>query len=288
MTSPRAAAEWARGIRSKQGTVGFIPTMGALHVGHLELVRKSVAENDATCVSVFVNPLQFDSTADFEDYRRDLKQDAELLETTGCDVVFTGELTDFFPEMKGDPTDSDLIESVDPGIRGVGLEGEHRSGHFEGVATIVKRLFQLIEPNRAYFGEKDFQQTLVVKELSRALGFPDIIVVPTYREPSGLAYSSRNERLTESERGVATSLSRGLFAAREAWAEGERDADQLLSKINDELDSPLLEVEYVELRDPLRWELGALSGQLQTARALVAARVGDVRLIDNLALHSVQ
>ena len=258
--------------------------MGALHDGHLQLVRESVRENDRTCVSIFVNPLQFGEAQDFENYPRALEQDAALLANADCDVLFTGELVQFFPEMGSDPSRTDLIREVDPGPRALGLEGEHRSGHFEGVATIVSRLFELVQPTRAYFGEKDFQQTLVVEDLARAHGSPEICVVPTSREDSGLAYSSRNARLSDEEREVAASLSRGLFSARDAWRKGERNAESLVALIRDELQNPQLSVEYVELRDPAKWERGALVGQLTTARALVAADLGPARLIDNLAL----
>lgn len=283
-TEPNAAAKWAEECRQSGESIGFIPTMGALHDGHLQLVKESVRENDRTCVSVFVNPLQFGEAQDFESYPRTLDRDAALLASAGCDVLFTGELVQFFPEMDGDPSRTDRIREVDPGPRALGLEGEHRSGHFEGVATIVSRLFELIRPTHAYFGEKDYQQTLVVEDLARALGSPEIRIVPTFRDDSGLAYSSRNARLTDEEREVATSLSRGLFTARRAWQGGERNAERLVALIRDELSSPQLSVEYVELRDPSKWERGPLVGELTTARALVAADLGAARLIDNLAL----
>jgi len=282
--SPREAAEWASERVRAGESVGLVPTMGALHEGHLQLVRESVRENDATCVSVFVNPLQFDQGKDFASYPRNLERDAELVESVACDVLFTGALTDFFPELDGDASRWDRIESIDPGPRARGLEGEHRSGHFEGVATIVRRLFELIRPTRAYFGEKDFQQTLVVTDLAESMGAPVIRVIPTFREASGLAFSSRNARLSEQQRELATSLSRGLFSARDAWRGGERRADQLVACIRAELESPGLDVEYVELRDPDRWEAGALSGEVDAARALIAVDVGAARLIDNLRL----
>lgn len=258
--------------------------MGALHAGHLELVKQSELENDVTCVSVFVNPLQFEESEDFAKYPRDIEKDFALLASVGCDLLFTGELTQFFPELDGDPAHTERIQNVDPGPRACGLEGAHRNGHFDGVAKIVRRLFELIVPTRAYFGEKDYQQSLVVEDLARALGYPVIRRVPTFREPSGLAYSSRNARLSEAERDVAIQLSRGLFAARDAWRTGERNAEALTQRIRGEFKGPGLEVEYVELRDPARWEQGGLTGEVTAARALVAARLGGVRLMDNLDL----
>lgn len=280
---PAEAAAWCASERAAGRSLGFVPTMGALHEGHLELVRRAARENDVAAVSVFVNPLQFDDARDLAAYPRDLEGDALLLDGEGCGLLFTGTLASFFPEART-PAE---IEAVDPGPGAVGLEGEFRRGHFGGVATIVRRLFELTRPHRAYFGAKDFQQTLVVEHVARQLdGGPAIVVCPTSREPDGLARSSRNRLLGESVRERAPLLFRALSAARSAWSAGERDAEALAEVLRATLRHPEVELEYAEIRDPARWEDGEPRGSLTRARALVAARVGGVRLIDNLSLDA--
>jgi len=275
---PAEAARWSALVRASGERLGFVPTMGALHEGHLSLVRRALAENERACVSVFVNPLQFDDPRDFERYPRDLSADARLLEGAGCSLVFTGTLEQFFPELR----DAALVLR-DPGLPAQGLEGEHRPGHFAGVATICARLFELVRPRRAYFGEKDYQQCLVVSELARALGQPEIVVCPTSRDPDGLARSSRNRLLDAEQRERALSLSRALFAARAAWRAGERDPERLEALLAEELARGAVATEYAVVRDPRRFhELPR--APMARARALIAARVGAVRLIDNLAL----
>jgi pantoate--beta-alanine ligase len=284
LDSPAAAAEWCAGAR-RAGSLGFVPTMGALHAGHAALVRRAARQNDAACVSVFVNPLQFDDPRDLERYPRDLDGDARLLEGAGCALVFTGTLEQFFPEAP-DGSGGRPERLRDPGAWAAGCEGAHRPGHFAGVATIVARLFELVRPTRAYFGEKDFQQAMLVRELARELGYPEVVVCPTLRAPSGLALSSRNQRLSDAERERAAAISRALFAARELWRGGERDADALRGALLAVLEEGGIEPEYAELRDPERWSAGPARGRLARARALIAARVGPVRLIDNLSLDA--
>ncbi|QDU68219.1 pantoate--beta-alanine ligase [Engelhardtia mirabilis] len=276
---PTAARAWCEARRQEGRTLGFVPTMGALHEGHLELVRRAVAENDLACVSVFVNPLQFDDPADLSRYPRDFERDAELLQGAGCQMVFTGTLAGFFPES----ATAEGIESEPAGAAAEGLEGACRAGHFDGVATIVRRLFELVVPRRAYFGEKDFQQTLVVRAVAERLGYPQIVVCPTSRESDGLARSSRNLLLTPAERPLAVALSRALARAQSLFAAGERGVGVLRSAMHSELRE--LEVEYAELRDPERFERVPTDvDRLDRAQALVAARLGRVRLIDNLRL----
>jgi pantoate--beta-alanine ligase len=275
---PAAARRWCEARRAEGARIGFVPTMGALHEGHLGLVRAALAGNDLACVSVFVNPLQFDDPRDFERYPRDLEADARMLASAGCSMLFTGTLAQFFPESGGED-----VPLRDPGPAAEGLEGAFRPGHFAGVATICARLFEVVRPARAYFGEKDYQQCLVVQHLARALGFPEIVVCPTAREPDGLARSSRNQLLAPSERARATALSRALFAARAAWREGERDPARLEALLRSELGRADLALEYAEVRDPERFPERP-RGPLVRARALVAARLGRVRLIDNLDL----
>ena len=253
--------------------------MGALHEGHLELVRRAVAENDRALVSVFVNPLQFDDPSDLEAYPRDFAGDAARLAEVSCAMVFTGTLAGFFPGARG-PED---VAPVDPGPGALGLEGDARRGHFAGVAAIVARLFELVRPTRAYFGAKDFQQTLVVRHVARQMDGPRIVVCPTSRDPDGLARSSRNTRLSAEERRRALALSGALRATGRAWESGERDAQRLTRVLQGELESAGLRPDYAEVRDPGAWERGA-RGQLERGRALVAARVGPVRLLDNMPL----
>ncbi|MSR62290.1 MAG: pantoate--beta-alanine ligase [Planctomycetes bacterium] len=275
---PAAAERWCALVRARGETLGFVPTMGALHEGHLTLVRRALRENRHACVSVFVNPLQFDDARDFERYPRDLAADARLLAAAGASMLFTGELRQFFPAAQGG-----AVPCRDPGPDAQGLEGEFRPGHFAGVATIVARLFELVRPTRAYFGAKDYQQCRVVLHLARELGFPQVVVCPTSRDPDGLARSSRNQLLSPAERQRALALSRGLFAAHDAWRAGERDAARLEAVLAAELAREAVQVEYAEVRDPERFALRP-SGALPRARALIAARVGRVRLIDNLDL----
>lgn len=280
LQTPADARRWCAG----RTHLGFVPTMGALHEGHLELVRRAVRENDAACASVFVNPLQFGDAQDFERYRRDFAGDARLLDSAGCAMVFTGTLAGFFPgELRADGSlPSEAL--LDPGPAARGLEGEHRPGHFAGVATIVARLFDVVRPEHAYFGAKDFQQTLVVKDLARSIGAPQIVVCPTSREPSGLARSSRNERLSSAGRERATALVRALRAAREGWQKGVSGAAALRTCMYESLERDGVEIDYADVRDPEAWTPTEPVGSLERAIALVAARVEGVRLIDNLRL----
>lgn len=276
---PAAAADWCASARAGGAPLGFVPTMGALHAGHLGLVRRALAENGRACVSVFVNPLQFDDPRDCARYPRDLEADARLLASVGCSMLFTGTLAQFFPEVApGAP-----IPRRDPGPAALGLEGEYRPGHFAGVATICARLFECVRPTRAYFGEKDFQQCLVVQHLAGALGYPEIVVCPTSRDPDGLARSSRNLLLGAAERAQARALARALFAARAEWRAGERGSARLEARMAAELARAPLALDYAVVRDPLCFSEPARA-PLVRARALIAARVGSVRLIDNLDL----
>lgn len=280
LPDPDSARRWCAEQRAAGRTLGFVPTMGALHPGHVALVQRAVAENDLCCVSIFVNPLQFNDPADLSSYPKDFEQDARLLEDAGCHMVFTGTLAQFFPEAP----QLDRIRQRDPGPGAEGVEGAGRPGHFAGVATICERLFKVIGPARAYFGEKDFQQTLVVKDLAQAIGYPEIIVCPTVRDVSGLAWSSRNYLLAEHERQQAACLSRALFAARAAWRAGERNPARLRAVLLQELQVEGVQLEYAELRDPEDWNPLPPTAPMTRAQGLLAARVGKVRLIDTLRL----
>ena len=280
LPDPVSAQTWCNEQRAAGHSIGFVPTMGALHEGHLSLVRRAVLENDVACVSIFVNPLQFNDPHDLARYPRNFDDDAQQLDGAGCDMVFTGTLEQFFSNIE----DPNHVDKRDPGPTAQGLEGAGRPGHFAGVATICERLFNTVGPRCAYFGEKDFQQTLVVKDLTRQIGYPEIVVCPTAREPSGLAYSSRNVLLTDNERERAACISRALFSARHTWHQGEREAGKLRDVMLRELDVDGIHVEYAELRDPHDWRPEAPAGNLVRAQALIAAKIGKARLIDTLRL----
>jgi pantoate--beta-alanine ligase len=281
LESPAEARRWCEHARAGGASLGFVPTMGALHVGHLSLVERALAENDLACVSVFVNPLQFDEDGDLENYPRDWLGDARRLDAIGCSMVFTGSLAQFFEGELDASGDLPPERLVDPGPGARGLEGACRSGHFDGVATIVDRLFDVVVPSRAYFGQKDFQQSLVISDLARRRGTPEVVVCPISREASGLARSSRNERLDGPTRERAACLARALSAAALAWQAGERDVARLERDLGAALDLPGVELEYAAVRDSRAWTAEPPDGAPREAVALVAARFGEVRLIDN-------
>lgn len=264
--------------RAAEERVGFVPTMGALHDGHLSLLRRARDECGLVVLSVFVNPLQFAVGEDYREYPRDLAADSELAEKEGVDVVFTPDVTVMYPT-------SEPSTWVDPGPVGEVLEGAARPGHFRGVCTVVAKLFNMVGPCSAYFGEKDFQQLAIVRGMVRDLDFPvDIEAGPTVREPDGLAMSSRNAFLSTEERGAATCLFRALTRAAEVVAHGERDANVVRAEMAKVIGAePLARIDYVAV-------VGEGDGFTETdriegpARALVAARFGATRLIDNMRL----
>jgi len=268
----RVAAAKARKLR-----VGFVPTMGALHEGHISLVRRAREESGFVVVSVFVNPLQFAPGEDFARYPRRLDQDANLLAKAGADLLYAPDPGTFYPP--------DFSTSVE--VSGVteGGEGAARPGHFRGVATVVARLFLQVAPDTAYFGRKDLQQTAVIRRMTRDLDFPVAIsVLPTVREPDGLAMSSRNAYLSPGDRLLAAALPRALFAARELAAAGATDARTLEEETRSDLEKAGLAVDYVEAVDP---ETMARAARIGPGIALAAAvRVGKTRLIDNVLFDS--
>jgi pantoate--beta-alanine ligase len=249
--------------RAAGRTVGLVPTMGALHEGHASLIRRSVAECDVTSVTVFVNPLQFGPAEDLTTYPRDLDADVEVAGAAGAGVLFAPPVSEMYPEP---PTVTVHVAGEDV------LEGASRPGHFDGVATVVAKLFNLAGPCRAYFGEKDWQQLRVVRRLVQDLSFPVAVVgCPTVREPDGLACSSRNARLSPEERGAATVLYRALRCGVAARMAGERNPETVRRIMSDVvIEEPLVALDYAE----------ALPDRL-----LVAARVGSVRLIDNMSVR---
>ncbi len=260
-------------------TWGFVPTMGALHEGHLSLVRRARAECDRVAVSIFVNPIQFNNAADLATYPRTLERDCALLEAEQVDLVWAPDEAIMYPP--GFQTYVTVEEITRP------LEGAHRPGHFRGVTTVVAKLFNVVQPHRAYFGQKDAQQALVVKQMVRDLGFNlEIVVCPIVREADGLAMSSRNVRLNPTERTAATVLYRALSAAVAEWEAGQRDADHLRRTMSAVIATePLARAEYVSVADPETLE--ELHGEVQCALLSMAVFVGETRLIDNMTVGYV-
>ena len=257
--------------------VGFVPTMGHLHEGHLSLIRKGREESDILVVSIFVNPTQFGPGGDFKSYPRDLERDMELAEAEGVDVIFAPSVEEMYPggystfvEVEGYLTST--------------LEGESRPGHFRGVTTILARLFNIVSPDRTYFGEKDYQQALVVRKLVRDLNLnTEIVPLPTVREQDGLALSSRNSYLTTVERKAATVLYQSLLRAKEDIARGIRDATVISSHMEDLITGePLARVDYVAVIDPET--LRRVERVEKEVLVAVAAKIGQTRLIDNLRI----
>jgi pantoate--beta-alanine ligase len=260
--------------------LGLVPTMGFLHEGHLSLVHQARSECRSVAVSIFVNPSQFGPTEDLAAYPRDLPRDLRMLEGAGVDLVWTPSPETIYP--RGYQTWV-TVEEVSQG-----LEGERRPGHFRGVATIVAKLFNAIQPQRAYFGQKDAQQAAVIRRLTADLGFPiEIVVCPIVREPDGLAMSSRNTYLGPDERRAATVLHRALETARAAFASGERDADRLRQTMQHVLaGEPAAKVQYVSAADPET--LVELDGAIDAALLSMAVFIGKTRLIDNTVVsHDV-
>ncbi len=261
-------------VKAKGGKVGFVPTMGALHEGHLTLVKQCKAENDFCVVSVFVNPTQFNNAEDLEKYPRTPEQDCELLASVGCDLVFLPEVNEMYPEPDTRVFDFGELEKV--------MEGKMRPGHFNGVAQVVSKLFEMVAPDVAYFGEKDFQQVAIIRAMVRQLNSPvQIIQVPIVREESGLALSSRNMRLTPEQAREAVNISRSLFASKELMEESEVEdtASAVVAAINQ---IPSLEVEYFEIVDGDTLQPVKSWSDSDYIVGCITVFCGDVRLIDNI------
>jgi len=256
-----------------ESPLGFVPTMGYLHEGHLSLVRRARQECGSVAASIFVNPTQFGPQEDLAAYPRDLERDLGLLKAEGVDLVWTPMTATMYPE--GFQT----WVSVDELTRH--LEGKQRPGHFRGVTTIVAKLFNAVGPDRAYFGQKDAQQATVIRRMVADLNFPiEVVVCPIVREADGLAKSSRNTYLNEAQRKAATVLFRSLTAAVEAFESGQREAQTLRDTMSTVLaGEPLAEVQYVSVADPETLE--ELSGEIRRALLSMAVFVGETRLIDN-------
>jgi len=274
-------ASISRKLRRENKTVAFVPTMGALHEGHLALVKEARGASDVVIVSIFVNPEQFNDESDFSQYPRDLTADASLLAQYEVDYVFAPEEHEIYPPGFATYV---YVEGVSEG-----LEGASRPGHFRGVATVVTILLIAIRPDLAFFGQKDAQQVAVIKRLTADLGFEtEIVVVPTVREESGLALSSRNRILSEEERVKASVIYRGLREAKLAFKEGERNAAKLIGLVTKWIEGePLTSIDYISIVDAKTLEPVERVGDTETLIA-AAVRFGTVRLIDNVVLNRGQ
>jgi pantoate--beta-alanine ligase len=272
----RTVAE-VRAWRAGAGRVGLVPTMGALHAGHMSLVERAVRETDAAVASIFVNPTQFGPNEDFAAYPRREADDLALLEKNACAIAFVPPVAEIYPP--GDAT------RVTPGPIAAPLEGAARPGHFVGVATVVAKLLAIVRPDTAFFGQKDFQQLRVLQIMARDLRLgADIVGCPIVREPDGLAMSSRNAYLTPEQRHDAVALSRGLFRAREKWEQGVRQPQLLSNAVRRYTDAPGIQLEYVSVADPLTLTELEPGAPADSAVISLAARVGRARLIDNVLL----
>jgi pantoate--beta-alanine ligase len=264
-------------VRGDAGTVGLVPTMGALHDGHLSLLRRAREECAFVVMSIFVNPLQFGPGEDYETYPRNLTADEDAAEPEGVDVIFAPEDRVMYPG--GEP-----MVTVDAGRLGEVVEGASRPGHFRGVATVVAKLLNIVGPARAYFGEKDFQQLVLIRHMATDLNIPvQVIGCPTVREPDGLAMSSRNAYLSPEERLAATCLYRALTRAAEVVVHGERDANGVKAEMAKVIGGEsLARIDYVAVVDERTFE--EVPSVTEVSRAVVAAWLGKTRLIDNMPL----
>ncbi len=279
--TPREMQALSRAWRREGLTVGLVPTMGALHDGHLSLARAAREECDVFVASIFVNPLQFESSEDLERYERPFERDSGVLQDAGCDFLFAPSTE----AMYGANGKGEARTVVEVGEIGRLLEGAVRPGHFRGVATIVSKLFNVVSPDRAYFGEKDFQQLKVIQQMVDDLFFDvEVVPCPTVREPDGLAMSSRNARLSPEEREASAALYRALEEGASLARGGERNPEAVVRAMRQLCDAyPLIELRYATVVDAET--LGPIADlDERPARALIAASVGGTHLIDNLAL----
>lgn len=266
-------------LKNKGRTVGLVPTMGALHKGHLSLVKEAAAQNNVVVVSIFVNPTQFDNKEDLNKYPRDLEADTKLLTSVVPDIII------FAPEVEEIYTGDVSSASFDFDGLEFRMEGRYRKGHFDGVGTIVKRLFEIVAPHNAYFGEKDYQQLQVIKTLVKKHQLPvQVHGCPIEREENGLAMSSRNERLTKEQRKEGGFIYRTLQTAKEKF--GTESATEVREWVTEQFKRhPLFELEYMEIADADTLQTADVKTNNRKYRAFIAVYAGDVRLIDNIALN---
>jgi pantoate--beta-alanine ligase len=265
-------------FRERGTSIGFVPTMGALHEGHLSLVRRCIAENDITVTSIFVNPTQFNDSSDLKNYPRDLEKDCSLLETEGCHFVFVPDEKEMYPERDLRQFDFGSMDKV--------MEGVHRPGHFNGVAQIVTKLFDSVRPDKAYFGQKDFQQLAIIRKLITDLRYPiRIIGCPIVREPDGLAMSSRNLLLSDAHRKAAPLICKTLMEAKKlAGTKTINELEQFVTvTIND---NPWLRLEYFQLVHSQTLQPVSHISPYMPVTACIAVFAGNIRLIDNIDIIS--
>jgi pantoate--beta-alanine ligase len=275
LTTIAALSQWRAGAPPP---IGFVPTMGFLHEGHLSLIRRARAENTRVVASIFVNPTQFGPHEDFQDYPRDLNRDFALLDTAQVDAVFTPTVDEMYPDGASTVVEVAALSNV--------LEGASRPGHFRGVATIVCTLFHIVRPDRAYFGEKDYQQLQVIRRLVQDLHMPvEIIGCPTIRQSDTVALSSRNVYLSLPERDAAVAVPEALFRAKHLYTAGEREVAKLQAAVHQRLaNEPLIRPDYVAIVHPHTLQPLVVVG-LEGGVLCVAVWVGKTRLIDNICLE---
>lgn len=270
-------ADFRAARRLLSGSLGFVPTMGYLHQGHLELVRHARAACEHVAASIFINPTQFGPNEDLARYPRDLPRDLDLLRAAGVDLVFTPTPAEMYPPGYSTYVEVENVTTT--------LEGARRPGHFRGVATVVCKLFNIVQAQQAFFGQKDAQQTVVIRRMVRDLAIPtEIVIVPTVREADGLALSSRNVYLDPAQRAAAPVLYRALQAAQTLYTRGERNAAVLRAAVHELLAAePLAQIDYISVAD--RQTLHEIDGRIERgALVSLAARFGTTRLIDNVML----
>jgi len=269
---------WSDRMRAEGKRIGLVPTMGYLHEGHLSLIDSAKKVSDIVVVSIFVNPTQFGPSEDYRSYPRDLEKDVELVEKRGGDIVFHPSAEEMYPEG--------YVTYVEVGGLTENLCGASRPGHFRGVTTVVGKLFNAVKPHIAVFGQKDAQQSIVIKRMTADLNFGvDIEVAPTIREPDGIAMSSRNTYLTQSQRSQATSLFRALGTAEQIISGGERDSDKVIGQMKEIINSqPDADIDYVSIVDAENLKpIGEIRGKVLIA---LAVKFGKARLIDNIIIDA--
>jgi len=276
-TSKNLFKDRLQSLKVQNKTIGFVATMGALHKGHLSLIDCAKNGNDVTAASIFVNPTQFNEREDFKKYPRNFDKDLDFLSKQGCDIAFTPSEEEMYPEPDNRQFDFGELQNV--------MEGAHRPGHFNGVTQIVSKLLEIIQPNKAYFGEKDFQQLAIIRELTKQLNLnTEIVGCPIIRETDGLAMSSRNKRLSPDERNNAALISKVLFRGKEMA--GKKSVQNLKEWMKNQLNkNPYINVEYIEIANENNLQPIQSWKDAENIRAFAAAWVGNVRLIDNVKFY---
>lgn len=264
--------------KNEEKTIGFVPTMGALHQGHISLVKKCCKQNDVCIVSIFVNPTQFNNPTDLEKYPRTIEEDTKILKEAGADIVFVPSVQEIYPEPDNRQFDFGQLDKV--------MEGKFRPGHFNGVAQVVSRLFDIVKPDRAYFGEKDFQQLAIIRQMVRQLNIPvEIVPMPIRREDSGLAMSSRNQRLTDDQKTEAVNIYRVLSESKALY--NQKTVEEVRIWVVESINKiPFLEVEYFEIVDGNTLQQIVDWKDTDYAVGCITVFCGEVRLIDNIIYYS--